>query len=165
MTNKFRNATNSRYLKGLFYETTDADKSTVVYTLKDVDHQGFPSLYQIYMEVGDPTEYLFATATLDGWEHWEMLTNCTWFKPYVDRWRRELELKIRSDALIRIREEAKNRASANSYAANKFLLEKGWAPKETGSRGRPKKEDVRKEAEVIALADKRIKNDYERIFS
>lgn len=159
---KFRSETNTRYLKALFFEQTLADKATVVYTLKDVDHEGYPSLYRLYMETNDPTEWKFATTYLDGWEHWEMLCGCNWFKPFVERWRRELELRMKSEALSRIMREAKT-SSKESFQANKYLLEKGWEPKETSRRGRPSKAEVQEEAHRIASVNSRLNDDFERI--
>jgi len=163
--NKFRHPTsNIRYLKGLFFETTGADKGTVLYTLKDVDHEGYPSLYRLYMELDDPTEWEVAQQLMDGWEHWEMLTNCTWFKPTVERWRKELQLRMMSKALVRIKSEAKT-GSRESFGANKYLLEKGWVPKETTGhgRGRPTKDEIRKAADELARADNQLTEDYKRL--
>lgn len=168
MNPKFRNATNGRYLKGLFYETTLADKSSVSYTLKDWDHTvedtTYPSLYRLYLEKEDLTEYEFANAYLDGWEHWEMLTNCNWFKPYVERWRKELSLKVKAKALSRLKAEAAS-SSKNAFVANRFLIEKGWVESEGSSkgRGRPSKEEVKAAAHEIAITDKRIDEDYARL--
>lgn len=159
--NKFRGENNIRYLKALFYETVNADKSTVVYTLKNEDHMGFPSLYRLYMEMDDPTEYQFAITYLDGWEHWEMLTACTWFKPYVEKWRREIELRVRSQALAKLREAAKE--GKDTLAANKFLLERGWKDKAT--KGRPSKDQIKKAADEIAHDEKKINNDFDRIIN
>lgn len=153
---------NQRLLKGLFYEMTLADKSSVVYTLKDHDHEGFRSLYRLYMETNDPTEWRFATEFLDGWEHWELLCKTTWFQPYVSRWRKELELRLRSQALSRIMSESKT-ASKESFAANKYLLEKGWEPKDSGRRGRPSKDEVSKAAREIASTNSRLEEDFERL--
>ena len=143
MNNKFRSSIGSRYLKGLFYEEgSPLNKDSFLYTLKDKDTKGYPSLYRLYMEKEDLTEWEFANEYLDGFEHWEMLCACNWFKPYVERWRRELELKLRARALSAIRDEATSE-SKNSYYANKFLLEGGWKEKSSTSndrgRGRPKK--------------------------
>ena len=161
---KFRNSTNGRYLKGLFFEQTLADKSSVVYTLKDWDHEGFPSLYRLYMEMEDLTEYEFANKYLDGWEHWEMLNACEWFKPYVERWRKELTLKVQARALKALRAEAQS-SSKNSFVANKFLVDRGWVDKSEKShgRGRPSKDEVKKAADAIALHDKRLEEDLQRL--
>jgi hypothetical protein len=163
--NKFRHPnTNNRYYKALFFEETGADKSTVVYTLKDVDHEGFPSLYRLYMELDDPTEWEVANQLMDGWEHWENLCTCTWFKPIVERWRKEVELRMKSKALHRIRSEAKT-ASREAFAANKYILEKGWEPKEgsKSNRGRPTKDEIKRAADDLAKASNQLSDDYHRL--
>jgi hypothetical protein len=159
---------NQRLLKGIFYEMTLSDKSSVVYTLKDQDHEGYPSLYRLYMETNDPTEWRFAQEHLDGWEHWEMLCETTWFKPYAQRWRKELELRMKSQALARIMSESKT-ASKESFQANKYLLEKGWEPKEgqhqsnRPGRGRPSKDEINKAAKEIAHNQSRLEEDFQRL--
>lgn len=158
----FRASNGARYLEGLFYEKARTEnKSSCVYTLKDQDHLGFPSLYRLYMECEDLTEWEFAQAHLDGWEHWQMLCACKWFAPLVERWRKELELKIRARALRAVKEEALD--GRNAYYANKLLLEAGWKDKEEKARGRPSKEEIKKEAEKQAEVDKRLQEDMERV--
>lgn len=165
-TSKFRNATNTRILKGLFFETTPSDKSSVVYTLKDQDHLGYPSLFCLYMEAEDQTEYEFAETYLDGYEHWEMLCDCSWFKPYVQRWRKELELKLKARYLAQIKAAAEG-DSPQALANAKYLLEKGWEKPVTSGkgRGRPSKTEVAAEAERIALTQERINRDFNRLKS
>lgn len=163
-TNPFRIHTGQRLLRGLFYETTQLDKSSVVYTLKDRDHEGYPSLYRLYMEHDDPTEYTFAIACLDGWDHWITLCRCTWFKPYISRWRTELEVRAKAKALVAIKALANNPTAKESYQANKFLISGGWKDRTQGKgAGRPSKEDVRKEAQRMAQDHKDIDDDFERI--
>lgn len=162
--NPFRSTSGNRYLQGLFYEMVNADKATVVYTLKDQDHLGFASLYRLYMETADPLEYRFALKHLDGWEHWTMLCDCSWFKPYVERWRKELELKIRSEALVRVIDDAKS-GSRSSAASNRLVLEKGWAvtADEKNTKGRPSKTDIKAEARRIATVQQEQADDLARI--
>ncbi len=165
--NKYRSLiNNNRYLKQLFFETTLADKSNVLYTLKDWDHEVdgkvYPSFYRLYMEIDDPTEWRVSQELVDGWDHWEILCNCNWFKPHVDRWRREVELRFKSDALAKIRSEAKT-ASREALMANKYLLEKGWEPKTPSGRGRPTKEDIDKAAKDIATNNTRLEQDFLRL--
>lgn len=115
-----------------------------VYTLKDDDYKGYPSLYRLYMDMEDPTEWVFATTYLASWEHWERLCECEWFKPIVARWRKEMALKVKARALNRIRQESENPDSRNYYNANRFLVDKGWLDKEVpGPKGRPKKQEIR----------------------
>lgn len=172
MTNKFRNKQNVRLLKGLFFETQDADKSSVVYTLKDSEHMGFPSLYELYMDGDDLTEWSFATQYLDGWEHWEILCNCSWFKPFIDRWRREKEIRLKAQCLLRIHDIANEPTHNSSFTANKFLLDNAWKlsgpegePKQASRRGRPSKQDIKEQATVIANEKSLISEDAKRILN
>lgn len=159
---KFKNSQNIRYLQGLFYEQTRQDKSTVVYTLKDEDHMGYPSLYRLYMAECDPTEYNFATKHLDGWDHWEMLNACAWFQPYIARWRKELALKIKAENIQRIMDEAES-GSKNAFMAQKFLATQGYLETEKQAKGRPSKETQRQAAKEAANEAFRLKDDFARI--
>ena len=163
----FRNSSNQRLTKSLFFEESE-DRSLVVYTLKDSDHTvdgvTYPSLYRLYLEADDLTEYSFAVAHLDGWEHWQMLCSSTWFKPYAKRWREELEVRARSRSLLRLRAEAAS-SSKNAYLANKFLIERGWVPKEdkTSAVGRPSKEAIKTAADALFQSSKEAESDLARI--
>ena len=159
---QFKNHQGVRYLKGLFFEETLADKSTVIYTLKDRDHEGFPSLYRLYMETNDPTEWRFAMKYLDGWDHWERLCESPWFKPYIERWRRELQLRVASESLARIMAESKTN-SRDSFTANRYLLERGWEPKDSKKAGRPSKDSIRAEAKRMASETTQVSDDFQRL--
>lgn len=160
----FRASNNKRLLKGLFFETTLADKTGVKYTLKEEDHLGYPSLSRLYLEMEDPTEYIFATTYLESWSHWEQLMACTWFAPLVEKWRRELDVKLKSKALDKIRSEARD-GGRNSFVANKYLLERGWEPKEgpAARRGRPSKDEIKQAADKLLEDHDLLKEDYNRL--
>lgn len=123
---------------------------------------GFPSLRQLFLEAADPTEYKFAVSALDGWDHWADLVECTWFKPYVRKWRAELELKFKSAALARIITESKA-SSKNSFMANRYLVERAWEPKGDSRAGRPTKAAIREAAHEQASDAHRINQDFERL--
>ena len=162
---RFKNQMGVRYLQGLFYETVNADKSTVLYTLKDADHMGFPSLYRLYIEAEDPTEYKFATAHLDGWDHWDILSSCSWMQPYVTRWRRELDIRLRSRALAEIQAVAAAREHNSHFTANKYLLEATWKPAGERKVGRTTKDAIRAEATRLRSAEREIEDDAKRILT
>jgi len=155
MANKFRNpVNNSRYTRQLFYECYEGadNRELVLYSLKDVDHEGYPSLYRLYMAMDDPTEYEFAMKYFDGWEHWQMITKASWFKPYVVRWREELRLREAAKRIRAIREEA-DEGSRNSLQALKYLLERGWEPKETKKTRKEVDEEAEEVKETISVKD------------
>jgi hypothetical protein len=159
MANSFKASNGQYFLLGLFFEKTNADKSSVVYTLKDEDHLGYPSLYRLYMETNDPTEYQFSINHLGGWSHWEELSKCVWFQPYVQRWRRELSIKLKSEALARISQTAKG-PGKEAFAANKYLIEFDTP---VTKRGRPSKEEISKAAKEIVDDQKIIAEDFARL--
>lgn len=160
MSSKFRNSQNQRYIKGLFYEISPS-KESVIYTLKERDHAGYPSLYRLYMDESDITEYSFATKHLESWEHWQMICRAVWFQPIVEKWRAELEVKIRAAALNNIVKEAGNPQSKNAFTANKFLVERGWVDKNT--KGRPSKAEVKKAAKEVAEETNAIEEAWQRL--
>lgn len=161
--NPYTNSMGFRYTKQLFLEMSygiPEDQKVCLYTLKDRDHEGYKSLYLLFMACDDPTEWSFATQYLDGWAHWEQLCECSWFKPYVARWRKEKELRDRSLALKKIKEVAADPDHRSYYESNKYLLNSPWSPKDgKHGRGRPSKEEIKKaaveasEAQQMAIAD------------
>lgn len=130
----------------LFYENTYGRKEDQsIYSLNDNDvtspsGKHFPSLYRLYMEAEDPTEYQFAIDNLHSFQHWELICSRPWFKPYLIRWRRELDLKIKSRVLKIINEEAQDKSSKNRYSAAKILLDKTWDTTKNAV-GRPPKQE------------------------
>lgn len=147
----------------LFYERTTPDKrDKVLYTLKDQDHEGYKSLYVLYLESNDLTEYSFANSYFESYEHWLALTKQEWFKPFLERFRRDLETKVRSIALKAIIRESQS-ASKNAFTANKFLLERGWVDKEKNTKGRPTKEDIKQAAIEQVDSAKRLEEDFLRV--
>lgn len=161
-SSKYRNVNGLAYTKGLFQEMATTE-DTVLYTLKDQDTYGLPSLYRLYMEVADPTEYRFATQYMDGWGHWEDLCLCPWFKPYIDRWRRELEVRIRSEALNRITREAMDGNEKTLMQSNRYLAEGTWMPKDMRKAGRPTKAMIEKETKRLADIEKQVEEDLQRV--
>lgn len=159
---KFKNDSGVWYTRALFIETAP-DKSTAIYTLKDEDLPGYPSLYRLFMEVGDPEEYTFAITHLGGWQHWKTLRESAFFKATYLEWKEELETKYRSQAVAGIIKAAQG-TSRDALQAAKYVAEKGWDKKPSkATRGRPSKEQVAKAAHEIALNTDRINEDFDRI--
>lgn len=130
--------------QSLFLEIGYTDYA--VYTLKDEDYEYngkvYPSLKKIFIEMEDVGEYLFACEHLLGWDHWQRLCANKQVAAYIDKWRYELELKLRSKAIMQIK--AKSTAEQGINAA-KWLAEKGWDKRQAG---RPTKAEVARETKV-----------------
>lgn len=113
------------------------DKYPAPFTLKPYPHKNRMSMYQKYMEIGDPTEYSQAIALLGNWDHWQVLCNCDWFP--VEKWREELRVKMESDRYLEMEDVSKNCArTPQGVAATKWLAER-YGTKPAPKRGRPSK--------------------------
>lgn len=157
----FKNTNGVFLTRELFFETA-LNKDNVIYTLKDSAHNGYPSLYELYMAANDPTEYAFAMDHLGGWQHFQNLENSSWFKPYLDRWREELHLRAKAQALAKVFETARG-TTKDAFAAQKYLIEKGYDKAAPQTRGRPTKQQVENEAKNIANESRRVGDDLERL--
>lgn len=164
--NWFKNSSGTFFTQQLFFETSGADKSNVIYTLKPEDHMGYASLKRLYIEIEDPTEYEFANAHLGGWEHWIKLSTAPWFQHYITSWRTELELLIKAKAYRAIAKEASS-DSKNAFMANKYILESLRKLKDGDSdkpsRGRPSNEEIKRTALEIVSKDISVDEDLQRI--
>lgn len=163
---KFKDKQGRWFTKSLFREYAfNAPEGTFpLFTLYPEDVDGITSLYRLYMEEADASEYFFAKKHLGGWEHWQKLSQSTFFKPYIQDWRKELEVLIRAKALQKLIEVANNPTHKSSYDANKLLVKEGYKEKEkTSKRGRPTKDEITKEATRIASEEDQIKQDLERL--
>ena len=168
MTNRFKNSSGQHLTKQLFFENDDSEKSLCIYTLKDYDHTSggrtFPSLRKLYVEMEDPTEYLFAETYLDGWAHWVKIKNGQFFQEYYKEWVLELETRLKAKALLRIRKLAEE-GGKDSLSADKILLQGGWKEKEEAKQkvGRPTKEAIKKEADLLFKSQSEFEDDFNRI--
>lgn len=165
MNPRFKDSMGRRLTKALFYEESDYP-DLILFTLNDEDRGDVPSLYRLYMELGDLTEYEFATKYFYNWEHWKLLCTLTWFIPHVARWREELDLKTKAEALKRIKEEANNPKAKNTFSANKVLIDRSWEnskPKAPRRAGRPTTIEVQGALKEEVKEAKILDEDYRRI--
>lgn len=146
---------NTWYTRALFLEIAQLQKKDdrpiqPVFTLRH-DKEGLINGRKTFVELGDPTGYKWAMKYLGDWDHWLVLEQSTWFQEALAEWRRELDSKIASEAMDRIREIAADPDDKGALAAAKWLASKPWVEKKT-SRGRPTKEEVQGELKRQAQA-------------
>lgn len=163
----FKNAMGALFTRGLFLERsyTKNDKSSVIYTLRDEDHpDGYKSLYKLYMETADPTEFVFANTYLDSYDHWMAIASTTWFEEELIRWRRDLEQKLKSKAMTTVKAIADSDGHKNQFEAIKILLNAGWKEKPSGKgAGRPTKEAIKAEIKTQANEERALNADLDRV--
>lgn len=138
--------------QGLFLEV-GYNVDHAIFTFKNQDHaykgKNYISLKRLYLEHEDPIEYDFATEYLLGYDHWERLCENKIIGKHVEQWRKELELKLRSQAAAQMLELS----AENSFQAVKWLADKGWEKKGVG---RPNKKAKEMEEEL----ERRVATDY-----
>ncbi len=159
----FRNENGKRMTHLLFYETCMGNHTHVMYTLKDKDYKGYTSLYRVYMEMEDITEFEFATRYFESFEHWERVSKTAAIKDHANRWRKELTLKLQARALKSIINEAMDEDSKNSFSANKYILAKGWDTTVEKAKGSEKVATTKEEVVSSVKGDSSIMDDYERM--
>ncbi len=166
----FKNSMNRYLTKALFVEfeadpNIPADKYAI-FTLqeedKEKDGKVFKSVYRLFLECDDPTGYVFASNHLGSWYHYQLLLRVPWFKEVIDKALLELEVRVRSNALKSIIKDSKNPNSKSQFQASKFLLEKGWVPKDSPV-GRPTKERIKEEAEKMIHEDQEVEDTFNRL--
>lgn len=120
-----------------------------------------------YFESGDPSGYILSQEYLGGWSHLQKLRELDWFNAYWDKWEKELEVKIRAEALVRLYNVSKDKDSNKYVDMNKFFLEKGWVLPEdrrpSKRRGAPSKAEIKEQATLIAKEDEMLASDLRRV--
>ncbi len=162
--NKFRNFQNVYYERDLFEELS-SKPDIVLYTLKREDTE-YPSLYRLYMELEDFTEFEFAVKYFESFQHWKKISNSSWFAGYISEWREELELKIKARNLKSLIRKAEQDSNVAKYLlGNKWVEQAQEKNPGINLRGRPSKEDIRAHLRLITMDHKEAEKDLERITS
>ncbi len=166
-TNQLKGPNGKCRTKSLFYELSYYDTTDVIFTTKEkdlkVDDKTYVSLHLLYVSMvpNDPTEYDFAQRVFGSWDIWQTISNAPQIKPFVKKWRKEVEVKVKSNAIQAIAEEMKS-GGRSSFSAAKLLLEKGWLDKDNASQAKKKlqaKEREEEDNEALLL----LKDDAQRL--
>lgn len=117
-------STGRKLTSGLFEELADPASSVKpIFKLSD--------WREAYVRISDPTDYKAALELIGSWEHWEALVANPRFKEHLDSWRKEVEVKLRSEAIAHLRNQAR---TDKGVAAAKWLAEQGQEPKKKPGR-------------------------------
>lgn len=132
--------------QGLFLEIS-YDTKYAVFTLDDEDKTYkdvlYPSLKKLYLDLADVTEYQFAKKHLLGWKHWRRLNDNNVLRAYFDDWREELEVAMRSEAILSIVDMTTS--DQGNFQAAKWLADRGWDKR---GAGRPSKAELDREKRI-----------------
>ncbi len=164
MSSKYKAADGRYRTESLFREISQPSsraKYPPVFSITPED-KDVPSMHRLFVESDDPTEYKFAIEVLGSWHHWCVLKERTWFKPYYEVWRAELDTKLKSRGVEILQAIADSNKPTAANAA-KWLAEGGWEQKAKPKRGRPSKEEIAGERKALAKEDAELADDVERL--
>tara|TARA_R110002012_G_scaffold319825_1_gene541478 strand:+ start:5056 stop:5589 length:534 start_codon:yes stop_codon:yes gene_type:complete len=150
--------------KSLFFEECYDDPKDCVFTLKEYDHEGYASLYKLFMKytTEDPSEYVFALAVFGSWSTWENLSSSPVLKKHLPRWRNEVQVRNRSLALIEVAKSAPSNFQAAKYLLEQEMLtEDGKNSYQELSKSKSLK--GKKKTDALAEASKAVDEDAARI--
>ena len=109
--------TQALFAENVGFVSADRGEGEPVYTLKEFDYQGYPSMYKIFISCD--TEYEAAIKLLGSYKHWKKLCKAVFFQEYIEEWREErkmMEEALAHTAIIRSTEEG-NVSAARSIMA------------------------------------------------
>ena len=111
-----------------------------------------------FVDTLDPTEYAGAVELVGSWTNWEKFKRNwpSFEKLYLQDWLEEIEIRLRSNAIRSLSQDALK----GNTAASKFLAEGKYKEKKAG---RPTKEQVERQTRIDANLEKQIANDLKRL--
>jgi hypothetical protein len=148
--------------QSLYLETNRSGLEPIM-TLKEVDweHKGvmLPSLHRLYMEIADVTEYQVAIQVFGSWKGWQRQCENAYIKEYIEAWREELEIAIRSAAVAAMVQTSTAEGSKGT-AASKYLADKGWIKRKAGAPSLEEREGELKKQQAVGAT---LKDDFKRL--
>jgi hypothetical protein len=118
------------------------------------------SMYQKYMEIGDPTEYQVALRLLGSWDHWQALCKSKWFMELLTGWRSELKVRMESDRYFEM--VGKVHDEKIGTQATKWLADR-YGEKSVLKRGRPSKAEKDAHLKRLTSEQDETKEDAQRL--
>lgn len=163
----FRNDSNQRYSKQLFYEQwtqlpIEMRAIEPAFSLH-IKRDGLICFREEYVNDGDMSGYTTSVRLLGDYGYWKHLMKAGWFRDAVAEWNEELEAKLYAEGMAKIRTLAssddKGALTAAKYLADKqFKEDKGKVV-----RGRPSKEEVEGNLKAMSRDMSDTAKDAERI--
>lgn len=143
------------------FRTSSLFKETLTKDQKDRGIKHITTLAKakkVYLEAADPTEYRAAMEICDGsWEQWLRLQEWDHFNDTIlNHWRSELEVKMRSDAILGIVKDSKNDDSKKQVDSCKWVAEGKWKGSRGPGRPTDKQKNLNKKTEdnILSIVNK-----------
>lgn len=122
---------------------------------------------ELFVSFEDVSGLQFAKQYLESYDHFKKIDESTTFKPYIKKWREEIEAVLHERSLRVVRELMSDPEVPQStrLSAAKYIAGEGWKTSPAGStrRGRPSKEEVSKELKEAVKKKTQEESDAARI--
>lgn len=131
----------------------------VYYLRREVSDKNFIALKEIYLAMEDPTEFYFATLCFYNYAQWETISQLSWARDVVAQWRKELALKLRSQAVHSIYEmtlDSSGTKETSKLAALKWLADSGYINKDVVKTTKSKSAEKDSTDNLISLDAERV---------
>lgn len=131
------------------------------YISKEKSTSEYIALKEVYMAIGDVTEYEFAIKVFGSFRHWKQLTKLAWVKDHVAEWREELAIKLKSQAVRGIVELVDEEwvKETTKLQGLKWLAQSEFAEKTTQT----KQKKAEKQDRITRGVSMEIQDDFERL--
>ena len=153
--------TQGRYRTKSLFKESQTPLYPYYFTLKEEDDGKIKSLKGVYLSCADITEYKFAKQVFNSFNHWEVLLKAAPFRAEVENWRKELNLRLRSEAIDNIRNIAAKANGQVALTASRYILDLTEDP--ANKVGRPKKDTTEEELRYRLRHTDEVNKDYERL--
>lgn len=147
----------------LFVETyTGYEGLKPVFKLLESTDSNLPCLEEYYNAFEDPTEYIVAMTFAGSLEVWNTWSESTTVGPYIQRFRTNLESKLRAEAFLTIQNLSRQN-SKSALVAARYIADKGWKKSVEDDPLWDKKEQKRKQRSVKQDHRVQVDTDFERL--
>lgn len=172
---RLKDSRNKFLTRALFVEMSTTPEIPPLFTLEEYDSNGYISFKRLYTSYNDPTEYEQAINILGSVDHWDALCSCDWFQPHLKSMRKQLALKMESEAFKAILNEGitSGKGAVRLTAYKAILKEVQDLSEESNKRkdmvkppnrrGRPSNNELKVRLEEESKELQRLKEDNERI--
>jgi hypothetical protein len=156
--------------QALFWETRKSENLDVAeFTTKnynrEIDGRSYQSLYQLYMQIADPTEYEFVEQAFNGnWKQWEAIQKSTALKKVglnTDTWEHRLDVKLVSGGVLAMVADGQDSTSSSRIPSARWVAEgkyKFTKKKMTAAEKKEAKAKVKEiQGEIITAAERERK--------
>lgn len=167
MDHNFKASNGKYYTRQLFWEESielsESERSIEpVFTLYK-DKPGLINFGKEYVETEDPSGYQVAQKLFGEYRLWTILMKCKWFQAAKKLWDEELDARLSSKALEKIKELVHEGLPAQQLAAAKYLANQEYRKDHKASKGRPTTTQVAEAAREEATLETQLAEDYRRL--